>query len=78
MRMSTRGRLADPTGAHRAILHHAQQFRLQRQRQLADLIKEKRAAIGGANELSLIKISDNDEQSTEIKDPSLRVDKLWR
>ena len=36
--------------AHRALLDRAQQLRLHRQRQVADLVEEQRAAVGGLKE----------------------------
>ena len=39
-------RCCRPTRLYVLLLHHAQQLRLQRQRQLADLVEEQRAAVG--------------------------------
>ena len=36
----------DPTRAHLALLEHAQELRLDRERQLADLVEEHGAAVG--------------------------------
>ncbi len=44
--MSTATGSAAPTGVHAALLQHAQQARLHRQRHVADLVEEQRAAVG--------------------------------
>ena len=47
MRTSTCDQLAPADALDRALLQEAQQLRLQRQRHVADLVQEERAAVGG-------------------------------
>ena len=45
-------RLAD--AAHLAAIEHAQQLRLEVERELADLVEEQRAAVGGLDQALLV------------------------
>ncbi len=65
MRTSTGIDCVDADRPHLALLQHAQQLHLQRQRHVADLVEEQRAAVGRLEE-ALVRLHGAGERAARV------------